>query len=188
LIIALPVLFNMEALLDLWLDDVPQMSVGFGRLFLILALSESLSGPLMTGMLATGKVRNYQIFVGGLIMLNFPVSYIFLKAGFGPEVTVVVAIVISQLCLFARLYMLKKTINFPVRQFLARVYFNILKVTAVAAAVPFALMSVGECGWLGFVFRVMVCVLCAGLSILFIGCSRSERQELTQMLLRRIRR
>ena len=187
-IIALPVLFNMEELLDIWLDEVPQMSVGFARLFLVLALSESLSGPLMTGMLATGKVRNYQILVGGLIMLNFPVSYLFLKLGFGPEVTVIIAIVISQLCLFARLYMLRKTIQFPVRQFLVRVYINILKVTVVAGAVASTLMSVAQGSWIGFLFRVAVCVLCAGLSVFFIGCSRAERQEMTEMVLRRIRR
>lgn len=187
-IIALPVLFNMEALLDLWLDEVPEMSVSFARLFLILALSESLSGPLMTGMLATGKVRNYQIFVGGLIMLNFPISYLFLKLGFGPEVTVIVAIVISQLCLFARLYMLKKAIDFPVKQFFARVYLNILKVTVVSGAVASTLMIIGEGSWIGFVLRVTVCVLCAGLSVFFIGCSRAERQEMVQMVLRRIRR
>lgn len=186
-IIALPVLFNMEELLDLWLDEVPLMSVGFARLFLILALSESLSGPLMTGMLATGKVRNYQILVGGLIMLDFPVSYVFLKLGFGPEVTVIISIVISQLCLFARLYMLKRTIDFPVRQFLARVYINILKVTVVAAAVASTLMSVSQGNWIGFIFRVAVCVLCAGLSVFFIGCSCAERQEMVQMVVRRIR-
>lgn len=184
-IIALPVLFNMETLMELWLAEVPEMSVGFARLFLILALSESLSGPLMTGMLATGKVRNYQIFVGGLIMLNFPVSYLFLKLGYGPEITVTVAIVISQLCLFARLYMLKKTIDFPVRQFVVRVYINILKVTAVAGAVASTLMTVGQGSWVGFVFRVLVCVLCAGLSVFFIGCTGSERREVMQLLSRR---
>ena len=186
-VIALPVLFNMEALLDLWLDEVPQMSVGFARLFLILALSESLSGPLMTGMLATGKVRNYQILVGGLIMLNFPVSYLFLKLDFGPEVTVIVAIVISQLCLFARLYMLKRTMDFPVGQFLARVYVNILKVSVVAGAIAYALMAVAGDGWMGFVTGVTICVLCAGLSVFFVGCSRAERQEMVQMVMRRIR-
>jgi hypothetical protein len=164
------------------------MSVGFARLFLILALSESLSGPLMTGMLATGKIRNYQIFVGGLIMLNFPISYIFLKLGFGPEVTVIVAIVISQLCLFARLYMLKKTIDFPVREFFARVYVNILKVTAVASVAAYALMTLSGADWVGFVLKVAVCVLCAGLSVFFVGCSGAERQEMLQIVLRRIRR
>ena len=188
LIIAMPVLFNMSALLELWLDEVPQMSVGFARLFLILALSESISGPLITAMLATGKVRNYQIFVGGLIMLNFPVSYILLKSGFGPEVTVIVAIVISQLCLFARLYMLRRAIQFSFRHFLGRVYLNILKVTVVAGAVASTLMRVPIDGWGGFVFRVVACVLCAGLSVLFIGCTCSERKELLEMILRRVKR
>jgi O-antigen/teichoic acid export membrane protein len=187
-IIALPVLFNMGAILDLWLDEVPEASVSFARLFLILSLSESLSGPLMTGMLATGKIRNYQIFVGGLIMLNFPISYLFLKLGFRPEVTVAVAIVISQLCLFARLYMLKKAMEFPVGQFLSKVYVNILKVTVIAGSVAYLLITMTGSGWTGFVISVAVCLLCAGLSVLFVGCSRAERQEMLQMLLRRIRR
>ena len=187
-IIALPVLFNMGALLDLWLDEVPEASVSFARLFLILSLSESLSGSLMTGMLATGKIRNYQIFVGGLIMLNFPISYLFLKLGFRPEVTVAVAIVISQLCLFARLYMLKKAMEFPVGQFLSKVYVNILKVTVIAGSVAYILITMTGSGWTGFVISVAVCLLCAGLSVLFVGCSRAERQEMLQMLLRRIRR
>lgn len=188
LVIALPVLFNMEPLLALWLDEVPQMSVGFARLFLILALSESLSGPLMTGMLATGKVRNYQILVGGLIMLNFPVSYIFLKSGAAPEVTVVVAIAISQVCLFARLHMLRKAMQFPMREYLKRVYLNIIKVTVVASVVASSLQNLMPEGWLGFILGVLACVMCAGLSVLFIGCSQSERQELLQMVLRRIRK
>ena len=187
-IIALPVLFNMEALLNLWLDEVPQMSVGFARLFLILALSESLSSPLMTGMLATGNIRNYQILVGGLIMLNFPVSYIFLRLGATPEVTVIVAIVISQICLFARLYMLRKEMQFPVREYIRRVYVNILKVTAVAGAVASSLQTLIPVGWLGFALGVLICVICAGLSILFIGCTASERNELVQMTMRRFRR
>ena len=188
LVIALPVLFNMDALLALWLEEVPEMSVGFARLFLILALSESLSGPLMTGMLATGKVRDYQILVGGLIMLNFPVSYIFLKLGAAPEITVVVAIVISQMCLFARLYMLRRTMQFPVREYLKRVYWNIIKVSAIAVATAGSLQMLMPDGWLGFIGGVAACVLCAGLSVLFIGCSQTERKELLQMVLRRIRK
>ncbi len=96
LVLALPVIFNAEYILGLWLKDVPGHSAMFVRLFLVFALSESLSSPLITGMLATGRIRNYQIVVGGLQLLNLPVSYIFLKAGCMPEVTVIVAIVLSQ--------------------------------------------------------------------------------------------
>ena len=84
--------------------------------------------------------------------------------------------------------MLKKTVDFPVGQFLARVYVNILKVTVVAGAVAYMLMTLVGSDWIGFVVGVAICVLCAGLSVFFVGCSRAERQEMLQMVLRRIRR
>ena len=87
LLLVLPIFVNCEYLLGLWLGDVPEGTERFARLFLILSMSECLSNPLMTSALATGKIRNYQIIVGGLIMLNLPVSYLFLKAGAPPEVT-----------------------------------------------------------------------------------------------------
>lgn len=184
-IIGLPVLFNMEAILALWLDEVPEMSAGFARLFLILSLSEALSGPLLTGSLATGKIRDYQILVGGLIMLNFPVSYVFLKAGAPPESTVVIAIVISQICLFARLYMLRKLMDFPVRDYVVRVWVNVLKVTAFAVLLPLIVDRFMPEGTAGTVSSILICIASAGVSILFAGCSAAERRELYMMIKRR---
>ena len=84
--------------------------------------------------------------------------------------------------------MLRKTMEFPVSAYLKRVYVNILKVTVVAGAVAWNLQSLMPDGWAGFVLGVVACVLCAGLSVLFIGCSSAERNELVQMVMRRIRR
>lgn len=187
LIIVLPVIFNVDYLLSIWLDEVPAGSASFARLFLILALSESLSGPLITGTQATGKIRDYQILVGGLIMLNFPVSYIFLKAGAAPEVTVVIAIVISQICLFARLYMLRRLTEFPVGEYLIRVYLNVLIVTLTAVILPLALMRYMPGGLTGFLLDVPLCIVCAALAVLFKGCSSAERKELWNMIRRRVR-
>ena len=186
LIIVLPVIFNVDYLLYIWLEEVPAGSASFARLFLILALSESLSGPLITGTQATGKIRDYQILVGGLIMLNFPVSYIFLKAGAAPEVTVVVAIVISQVCLFARLYMLRRLTEFPVGEYLIRVYLNVLIVTLTAVILPLALMRYMPGGLTGFLLDVPLCIVCAALAVLFKGCSSAERKELWNMIRRRV--
>ena len=186
LIIVLPVIFNVDYLLSIWLDEVPAGSASFARLFLILALSESLSGPLITGTQATGKIRDYQILVGGLIMLNFPVSYIFLKAGAAPEVTVVVAIVISQICLFARLYMLRRLTEFPVGEYLIRLYLNVLIVTLTAVILPLALMRYMPGGLTGFLLDVPLCIVCAALAVLFKGCSSAERKELWNMIRRRV--
>lgn len=66
LLLSLPIIINTHYLLTLWLNTVPEHTVLFVRLVLIFAMSESISGPLITAMLATGNIRNYQIIVGGL--------------------------------------------------------------------------------------------------------------------------
>ncbi len=175
LVLALPVLFNTEYVLELWLKEVPEHSACFVRLFLVLALSESLSVPLVTAMLATGRIRNYQIVVGGLQLLNLPVSYILLRLGCVPEVTVMVAIAVSQICLAARLAMLSGMTGFPAMVYVRKVWLNVIFVTVLASVVPFALAPYLDGSFAGFVLNVVLCIGCVCLSVLFVGCSREER-------------
>ncbi len=184
-IIALPILFNTEYLLGIWLKDVPEHSSLFARLFLVFALSESISNPLITAMLATGRIRDYQLAVGGLQLMNLPVSYLFLKFGAAPEVTVAVAIVISQLCFFVRLTMLRAAIGISARKYIYDVYLRALSVAAVAVAGPFAVSGFIPDTFAGFCTSVLLCMASAGLSALFIGCGREERRELFDMIRRR---
>ena len=64
LLFSLPILVNTHYVLALWLKIVPDHTVLFVRLILIFALSESISNPLVTAMLATGRIKNYQIEIG----------------------------------------------------------------------------------------------------------------------------
>ena len=139
LILSLPILVSTPYILDLWLVDVPTHAVSFVRLVLLFTMSESLAYTLVTAMLATGNIRNYQLVVGGCQMLNLPFSYILLKNGFPPETIMVVAIIISVVSEFARLYMLKGLIHLSVKEFLKDVYLNVIIVTVFAAVLPFIL-------------------------------------------------
>lgn len=187
-IIALPMLFNTEYLLGIWLKEVPEHSASFVQLFLVFALSESLSSPLITAQLATGNIRNYQMIVGGLQLLNLPVAYVLLKYGAPAQSTVAVSIVISQICLVARLLLLRKMIGLSMREFFAQVYLRVSVVALAALALPLMLMRVMPGGFAGFCLSVGICVLCAGMSILYVGCTKVERREMVSMILSRIRR
>ena len=134
--LSIPVFFEIETILHIWLGQVPAHTVLFTRLVLILSLSETLSSTLITAQLATGNIRNYQIVVGGTQMLNFPISYVFLKWGYAPEVTLIIAIVISQICLLERLLFLRKMVQLPSLKFTKEVYLNTILVTLVASLAP----------------------------------------------------
>ena len=176
LLLSLPVLVNTHYILGLWLKTVPGHTVLFVQLVLLFGMSESISNPLITAMLATGRIRNYQLVVGGLQMMNLPVSYVLLRAGMFPVVVIVVAIIISQCCLAARLVMLRGMIGLSVRKYMKKVYMNVLVVTAMAAILPFLLSTKLEESFLNFVLLCFVALICTGTTIYYVGCDKTERQ------------
>ena len=181
-VLALPVIFNVDYLLGLWLKDVPGHSPLFVVLFLVLALSESFSNPIITAMLSTGNIRNYQLIVGGVLLMNLPISYAFLRAGAMPEVTVMVAIALSQICLFIRVYMLHKATGFPMGRFLRRVYVSaLLKVTPIALILPVALKFIALEGFVGFLISFVVTFVSAVMAVVFVGLDKGERSQVYAM-------
>ena len=185
-LIALPVIFNADYLLGLWLKEVPAHASFFVQLFLIFALSESMSNPMITAMLATGDIRRYQLVVGGLQLLNLPVSYVFLKLGAMPEVTVMVAIAISQVCLWARLIMLNKATGFPILPFVSEVYVTLLlKVVCVTLVIPMLVNMVKPDGFAGLVVSAGTCVIVTLLVIWLLGLEPGERQWVKDKLKRK---
>lgn len=174
-LIAFPVILNTDFLLDIWLAEVPARSANFVRLALVLSLSECISYPLVTLMLATGNIRNYQIIVGGLQLLNLPISYLLLKNGTPPESILVVAVVISQLCLFARLVLLKHMTGLPASSFMKGVYLRLIAVSALSFIPSYLLTSVMGQGWLQLVASCLLCVMISSVVIWFAGMHREER-------------
>jgi hypothetical protein len=175
-VLALPILFNTEHMLGIWLKEVPAHTVLFVQLYLIFALSESLSTPLITAMLATGRIKYYQIAVGGLQLLNLPLSYLCLKLGALPEVTVGVAIVISQVCLLVRVIMLSRSTGFPKMKFFKEVYLKtIFMIVPLVIWVPLILELYKPAGLSGLLLSCGVCVMWTLAMIYFIGLSTDER-------------
>lgn len=175
LLLSLPVLVNTHYILVIWLKIVPEHAVLFVQLILIFAMSESISNPLITAMLATGKIKKYQIVVGGLQLLNLPVSYVCLRFGCIPETVLLVAIVISQCCLAARLYMLRGMIGLSSILYIKKVYFNIFVVAFLSLVIPGLLSKYLEESLLSFLLISLVSIICTIVVEFFVGCNRKER-------------
>lgn len=179
LLVVLPVVFNAPFLVDLWLTEVPAGTVLFIRLVLVYLTVEAISYTMVTAMLATGKIRDYQLLVGGLQLLNLPVDYILLRQGAPAHCIYVVAIVIAVCCLCARLYMLRRMIGLPVGRFLRDVLGREVVVAAAAVAVPWLLMGALplDCWW-GFLVHAGVTVLWTAACVFVFGLDADERRSI----------
>ncbi len=185
LLVVLPVLFHTEFLVGLWLKEIPAHTVLFIRLVLVYLLIESVSYTLVTAMLSTGNIRNYQLLVGGLQLLNLPVDYVLLKAGFGPEVIYYVAAAIAILCLAARLGMLQKMIDLPLGRFLRDVLLREVLVAAAALVVPWLLSRTLEPSWGTFLLSLAATEISTLLCIWTLGADETERSLVKSKLQRR---
>lgn len=132
-LIVCPILFNVDFILKLWLKTAPLYTSLFVKLCLIDLLITCISGPLMTGIQATGKIKRYQIIVGTLIFLNLPITYFFLRQNASPEIVFKVSIFINMLSLFVRLLFLRKLINLNIGRFFYTVLLPISGVTTGVA-------------------------------------------------------
>ena len=175
LLISVPVLFEIESLLYLWLGQVPEHTVLFTRLIIVYSLSEILSDYLITAQYANGNIRDYQIAVGGIMLLNIPFSYIMLKLGCFPETTLMIGILISQTCFFTRLYFLKKSIKLNVRSYLKNVYLNVILVSAISIITPLICYLTFKKSITRFIIVGTISIISTGLAIYFIGCNNKER-------------
>lgn len=181
--IALPIFLDLDYILNLWLVEVPEHTFSFIRLTLVLMMIEALSSPIIICLLAVGKVKWYQIIVGGLQIMNLPISYIALKLGYQPEVTIKVAIVISFLSLLIRLLLLNKYISFPIVDFLSKVLLRATFVISVAFTCSYYIyVAIPFVAFTRFIMTVISSWTVASILILFIGMSKSERGMTVNML------
>ena len=175
LFLGLPIIMNTDYLLHLWLTVVPEHSVTFVQLILVFTMLESLSHTLVTAQLATGKIRDYQLIVGGLQLMNLPVSYVVLKLGGPPETIFYVAIFFSVVCLATRLIMLRKMINLNAIEYISKVVLNVFSVSVISSVIPFVMKRFMGESLESFILVSLACLLCTALSVIFVGFNAQER-------------
>lgn len=173
--LTLPILLETEIILKLWLKIVPEYTVIFTRLVLINVLIDCISGPLMTAVQASGKIKFYQSVVGGLLLLILPLSYLFLTLGFPPQVTLYVSIFISVIALFSRLRIIGPLVNLSIRKFAQYVLGRVLLVVLVSSILPIIVISGIDSGVIRFFTVCIVSLISITLTIYWIGLRNTEQ-------------
>lgn len=112
---------NIEFILSLWIGEYNEYAIIFVRLMLIDTFINCLSGTVIMAIQATGRIKLYQSVVGGLLLLNLPISMIFLMTGNEPIYVYFVSIFISLISLFFRLFFLKSILKLSIVDFLLNV-------------------------------------------------------------------
>ena len=175
-LVCMPIFFNADYILSIWLYEVPTHTSAFIRIIIIDILCMSLYESLNTLIWASGKIKTYHLLMAMIRIIGLCMAYVLFKIGFPPESIFVINVFVELGCLLSALYTINKFTNMSATDYFHTVIIKISKVVLVSSAFPllFYLYSHHD-RLLDFVFSCIICLLSVGIVVLYLGCDSGER-------------
>ena len=178
--LSLPIVLETKPILTLWLKIVPDHTVIFLRLLLVIVIIDAVARPLMTSAAATGNVKKYQSVIGGILLSIVPIAYIVLKLGGTPASVYIVYLCVAIVAFISRLLIIQPLINLSLRQYAQQVVMRIFLVTIfsfMAMLLTRAVLPVNSLG------TMLVCVFSVVIVLIVsytLGLTTNERTFVRQ--------
>lgn len=107
--VCLPLISNADFILHIWLgNNVPEYAVVFTQLFMIKILIVSMSQAIYHSVVASGNIKELQLWFVLTSTLTLVFSYALLKSGFSPTTAIIVLLLTDILMMFLRIHYMSK--------------------------------------------------------------------------------
>ena len=173
--VALPVFLETDTILKLWLKDFPDYTVPFVRLTLAISLCMVLVNPFLTALRATGNIKNYQIIVGIVGLLQFPFIYIAFRSGFSPTSSYVISLAFYLFFAFFKPWLVRNSIRISMRNFLSETIVPSFLVSLFSMLVPLAIMLCFKNTIPRLVCVCLACFVATSLCVWLLGLTKGEK-------------
>ena len=148
LMIVVPVVFETDFILKVWLKNPPDFTTRFVQLGFVISVLSSFSYYLKQAIHATGRVTGFSIVTSLNYVVNLAAIYLMLKLGFGFYVTMYVSIVMEIISIIITFVYSKITFDFNVGDFIYRIVLRSLLFCAIMVGCFMALNYAMDDGWL----------------------------------------
>lgn len=188
LLMALPIVCEAEKILNIWLTVVPEHTVIFVQLSLVLGVFDCVGASGYTACAATGKMKRYALILTPIGLLEFPLTWVFFLMGAPVVSTYYLYIFIKFLVLMARLFLLRDMVGLSPIVFIKNVFCPIV-LTTLVAVLPSILVIYffPQSLWRLFV-SVIVALSAVSFASLYVGMTVGERQIILERVYKFLRK
>lgn len=180
LILSLPIILEANQILSLWLTKVPEHTVIFVQLSMIMGMCDCIGATGYTACMATGKLKRYSLTLTPLIVLEFPLSWLLFYYGASVESSYYLYILIKLLVLFVRMYLMQSMIGLNCLMYIKGVFLPITLTTLFSIILPMLIITFMDENILRFFILLVVSTISVIVSVLFLGMTRIERNIIIQ--------
>lgn len=180
--IAFPVMLNIEYLLKVWLVNPPEMAGTFLICIACYSLFDSFSVPLWNAVHATGNLKVHQILMSLIKIINIPLGYVLLKAGFPAYSILVLYAALNAISSFVRIVYLKHLINLDVSKYFRDVFLKMISVIAICVPITLAIYNSINMPLLKLLVSTSCYLLIYIFSVYLIGLDNAEKNLLIRII------
>lgn len=188
LFFSLPVIINIDEILSIWLGKVPDYTSSFVRLSLIFFTLKTLQATLTVAILASGQVKKYNLYWGGLNLLIFPVSLILFYLGCNPNASFIVCIIVTLLVQLATFSIYKNIFCIEYIIYIREVILKIVMVTISSIVLPVLFYCIMSKCLINTILNLLLTFFCVIISIYFFGVTKHEREKILFLLIDKIKK
>ena len=127
-LVSCPLIFEADYILKLWLGVVPDYTVIFVQLTLVVGIVDSLRPSMNTAIHATGDIKKFQLLEGFGSLAILPIAYIVLKLGMSPTSVFVVQLIMFVVIQSFRIFVVCPAIQLSKKRYCFQVILEPLKV------------------------------------------------------------
>jgi O-antigen/teichoic acid export membrane protein len=181
-ILGVPFIFFCKEILAVWLVEVPGFTLEFTQLLLVYCMIDALSGPLWYSVQATGKIKNYQIVMALLIIINLPIAYFLLKLGYSPVWAVAVRVIINVIAHLARIIYLRFLIDFPYKTYLREVMLNAFLITMIGCPISYYIHTLYKGSFISLVITFILAIILNIIIVVLCGLRQNEKKQIVSYI------
>ena len=171
-----PLVLETPTILQTWLGIVPEYTVVFVRMVLLILLVNSLSGIFSTSKGATGNIKIYQITLTIIGAFHVPLAWGAFALGYGPEYAMYVYLAIVIILQIIRAWFVCNSLNLSKRRLFSEVVLRCSLVLLIGSVLPVILHI---CLPVSLVSSIIICIVGMGsvaIASLLIALTLHERQ------------
>lgn len=170
--VAIPLIFNMRFILELWLNNVPQNSVMFCNMVIIAAMCDTLTGGLGIANQAIGKIKVYSLIFGSLKLITLPIAYIAIRLIQDPLYVMLPFVIVEFISAIFRMFYLKVTAGLRISVFLKNVISPAICSTVVVIVVCYILNA-----YISWNYKIIILIPSAVLAAVLVAYFTMSREE-----------
>ena len=181
-VLGIPLFLEIDIVLQLWLGQIPDHTVAFMRIVMIETIFRTLGNPTITAMHATGKMKEVNLTVGGVLLLIVPISITLFLLGCSSEIVLLANVIPWIIVPFIRVHWVNVCSgrNFDEKKYMKSAFLKSIVLICIMFIPPFLIKTYVPftSPIIEFISVCIVSVLTSSLIIFYFGLNKGMQIKL----------